>query len=74
MSAESLLAQAGNITLIGMSVVFVFLVILIVVVLLLGQLVQWAEKRWPAAVPATAGANNALIAVAIAAAKRFQGK
>ena len=75
MSAESLFLQSINITLIGMSVVFVFLVILIVVVMLLGQLVQWAEKRWPAAVPAAVGANNnALIAVAIASAKRFQGK
>ena len=77
MSAESLLLQSFNVTLIGMSVVFVFLVILIVVVLLLGQLVQWAEKRWPAAVPAAvpaAATNNTLLAVAIAAAKRFQGK
>jgi len=75
MSAESLFLQSLNITLIGMSVVFVFLVILIVVMLLLGYLVQWAEKRWPSAVPAAAGnASNALIAVAIAAAKRFQGK
>ena len=74
MSADSLIMQAVNITVIGMLIVFSFLVLLIIVVSLLGQLMQWAEKRWPGAVPAAAGADNALIAVAIAAAKKFQGK
>ena len=74
MSADSLIMQSVNMTVIGMLIVFSFLVLLIVVVSLLGQLVQWAEKRWPSAVPATAGTDNALIAVAIAAAKKLQGK
>ncbi len=74
MSADSLMMQAVNITVIGMLIVFTFLGVLILVVKFLGDLVQWAEKRWPAAVPAAAGTDNTLIAVAIAAAKRFQGK
>ena len=74
MSADSLMMQAVNITVIGMLIVFTFLLLLIFVVMGLGNLVQWAEKRWPAAVPAAAGAEQALIAVAIAAAKKFQGK
>lgn len=74
MSADSLIMQSVNMTVIGMLIVFAFLVLLIVVVSLLGQLVQWAEKRWPDATPATAGTDNALIAVAIAAAKKLQGK
>lgn len=74
MSADSLMMQSINMTIIGMLIVFSFLVLLIAVVSLLGKLVQWAEKRWPDAVPAAAGADNALIAVAIAAAKKFQGK
>ena len=74
MSADSLIMQAVNITAIGMLIVFSFLVLLILVVSSLGRIVQWAEKRWPDAVPATAnGADNALIAVAIAAAKKLQG-
>ena len=72
MSADSLIMQSVNMTVIGMLVVFSFLVLLIVVVSALGQLVQWAEKRWPSAVPAAA-TDNALIAVAIAAAKKLQG-
>ena len=73
MSADSLIMQAVNITVIGMLIVFSFLVLLIVVVSSLGKLVQWAEKRWPAAVPAAATTDNTLIAVAIAAAKKLQG-
>jgi len=74
MSADSLIMQAINITAIGMLIVFSFLVLLILVVSSLGKFVQWAEKRWPAAVPAAAnGADNAFIAVAIAAAKKLQG-
>ena len=74
MSADSLIMQSVNITVIGMLIVFTFLVLLILVVMGLGNLVQWAEKRWPSAVPAAAGAEQALIAVAIAAAKKLQGK
>ena len=70
--SENLLAQAFNITLIGMSVVFVFLVILVALMWLLGKTVQAMEKYFPQTVPAVQ--DNALIAVAIAAAKRFQGK
>lgn len=70
--SESLLAQAFNITLIGMSVVFVFLIILVGLMWMLGVAVQAMEKYFPQTVPAVQ--DNALIAVAIAAAKRFQGK
>lgn len=70
--SENLLAQAFNITLIGMSVVFVFLVILVALMWLLGKTVQAMEKYFPQTVPNVQ--DNALIAVAIAAAKRFQGK
>ena len=76
MSAESLMMQAVNITVIGMMIVFTFLVILIGVVKLLGDIVQWAEVRWPSAAAAGAanGTDQTLLAVAIAAAKKFQGK
>ena len=70
--SESLIGQALNITLIGMSVVFVFLIILILLMLGLGFSVRAMEKYFPQTVPATA--DPALIAVAIAAAKKFQGK
>ena len=70
--SENLLAQAFNITLIGMSVVFVFLIILVGLMWMLGVAVQAMEKYFPQTVPAVQ--DNALIAVAIAAAKRFQGK
>ena len=69
---ESLIGQAVNITLIGMSVVFVFLIILVLLMKLLGMAVQSLEKYFPQTVPTVQ--DNALIAVAIAAAKRFQGK
>lgn len=69
---ESLIGQAVNITLIGMSVVFVFLVILVLLMKVLGYSVQMLEKYFPQTVPAAA--DNALIAVAIAAARKFQGK
>lgn len=69
---ESLIGQAFNITIIGMSVVFVFLVILILMMKLLGITVAALEKYFPQTVPAVK--DNAVIAVAIAAAKRFQGK
>jgi Na+-transporting methylmalonyl-CoA/oxaloacetate decarboxylase gamma subunit len=70
--SESLIAQAGNITIIGMLVVFVFLMILVVLMWLLGKTVQAMEKYFPQTVPSVQ--DNALIAVAIAAAKKFQGK
>ena len=70
--SESLIGQAVNITLIGMSVVFVFLIILVFLMKGLGVAVRELEKYFPQAVPAVA--DHALIAVAIAAAKKFQGK
>ena len=69
---ESLIGQAASITVIGMSVVFVFLIILVLLMKLLGVAVQAMEKYFPQTVPAVQ--DHALIAVAIAAAKRFQGK
>ena len=70
--SESLIGQAVNITAIGMLVVFVFLIILVIMMKLLGLGVRTLEKYFPQTVPAVQ--DNALIAVAIAAAKRFQGK
>ena len=70
--SESLIGQAVNITLIGMLVVFVFLTILVLMMWLLGLGVRTLEKYFPQTVPAVA--DKALIAVAIAAAKKFQGK
>lgn len=70
--SESLIGQAVNITIIGMLVVFVFLIILVMMMKLLGFSVRALEKYFPQTVPAVQ--DNALIAVAIAAAKRFQGK
>lgn len=63
--------QAANITVIGMLVVFAFLVILVGIVKVLGTLVQAMEKYFP---QEPQGDDGALLAVAIAAAKRFQGK
>ena len=75
MSAESLLMQSVVITIIGMLVVFTFLIVMVWVMKGLGKLVAVLEKFFPQDVPqAAAGADNALVAVAIAAAKRFQGK
>ena len=70
--SESLIGQAVNITLIGMSVVFVFLIILVFLMKGLGVAVREKKKYFPQTVPAVQ--DNALIAVAIAAAKKFQGK
>lgn len=70
--SENLIGQAVNITLIGMSVVFVFLIILVLLMKGLGVAVQTLEKYFPQTVPAAS--DNALIAVAIAAAKKFQSK
>lgn len=72
MSADNLLMQSVNITVIGMLVVLAFLTLLVGIVKMLGWLVQKMEKYFPQT--ATAAADNALIAVAIAAAKRFQTK
>lgn len=72
MSADNLMMQSVNITIIGMLVVFVFLIIMIGIMKVLGKLVQAMEKYFPQTAPALQ--NNAVIAVAIAAAKRFQGK
>lgn len=72
MSADNLMMQSVNITIIGMLVVFVFLTIMVGIMKVLGKLVQTMEKYFPQTAPAAE--DNALIAVAIAAAKRFQGK
>ena len=64
MSADNLLMQSVNITVIGMLIVFVFLTLLVGIVKM--------QKYFPQT--AAAAADNALIAVAIAAAKRFQTK
>lgn len=71
--SESLIGQAVNITIIGMLVVFAFLTLLVGMMYALGASVQKLEKYFPQVVPAVAQ-DNALIAVAIAAAKKFQGK
>ena len=70
--SESLIGQAVNITLIGMSVVFVFLIVLVFLMKGLGVAVRELEKYFPQTVPAAT--DNALIAVAIAAAKRFAAR
>lgn len=72
MSAENLFLQSLNITLIGMLIVFAFLTLLIGMMKILGALVAFMDKKFPAA--AAAGADNALLAVAIATARKFQGK
>jgi len=74
MNAENLFLQSLNITAIGMLTVFSFLILLIGMMKILGALVEWMEKHFPSAQPATAGADHTLLAVAIAAAKRFQAK
>ncbi len=73
---ESLLMQSVNITLIGMGIVLSFLLLLVAIMYIMSALVKVLEKYFPQAVPqvAAAGADNALVAIAIAAAKRFQGK
>ena len=74
--SESLLGQSFSITVIGMSVVFVFLLILIGLMFVMSWLVKVLEKYFPQAVPqaAAAGGDNTLVAIAIAAAKKFQTK
>lgn len=72
MSADSLLMQSVNITVIGMLIVLAFLTLLVGIVKMLGWLVQKMEKYFPQT--AAVAADNTLIAVAIAAAKRFQTK
>ena len=74
--SESLLGQSFSITVIGMSVVFVFLLILIGLMFAMSWLVKVLEKYFPQATAklAAAGTDNTLVAIAIAAAKRFQTK
>ena len=74
MNAESLFLQSLNITAIGMLIVFSFLILLIGMMKILGVLVAWMDEHFPSAQPAAEGADNTLLAVAIAAAKKFQGK
>ena len=70
MSADNLLMQSVNVTIIGMLVVFVFLTLLVGIMKALAKLVQVLEKFFP---QDSGVEENALLAVAIAAAKRFQG-
>lgn len=70
MSADNLLMQSVNITIIGMLVVFVFLTLLVGIMKALAKLVQVLEKFFP---QDSGAEDNTLLAVAIAAAKRFQG-
>lgn len=75
--SESLLGQSISITVIGMAVVFVFLLILVALMHAMSRLVQVLEKYFPqvtAAPATTAGTDHTLVAIAIAAAKRFQSK
>ncbi len=69
MSAENLFLQSLNITAIGMMIVLSFLILLIGMMKILATFVAWMDKKFPAA--AAAGADNTLLAVAIATAKRF---
>ncbi|MBQ7907996.1 MAG: OadG family protein [Elusimicrobiaceae bacterium] len=77
MNAENLMMSSVYITIIGMLTVLTFLIVMIWVMKGMSLLVKVLEKYFPQEVPqqkAAAGADNALVAVAIAAAKRFQGK
>lgn len=77
MNAENLMMSSVYITIIGMLIVFTFLIVMIWIMKGMSLLVKVLEKYFPQEVPqqkAAAGADNALVAVAIAAAKRFQGK
>jgi Na+-transporting methylmalonyl-CoA/oxaloacetate decarboxylase gamma subunit len=74
MSEGNLFLQSLNITAIGMLIVLSFLILLIGMMKVLGILVAWMDKKFPATVTAAAQADGTLLAVAIAAAKRFQGK
>lgn len=70
--SENVFMQALNITVLGMLIVFTFLILLIFVMHVMGAFIQWAEKHHPQA--AAEGADNTLLAVAIATAKKFQTK
>ena len=70
MSADNLLMQSVNITIIGMLVVFVLLFIMVGIMKGVAKLVQAMEKFFP---QDSGGEESALLAEAIAAAKRFQG-
>lgn len=72
MSADSLLMQSVSITVIGMSVVLCFLLVLVGLMKVLGAAVSAMEVYFPQTVPNAE--DDSLIAVAIAAAKKFQGK
>ena len=72
MNVDSLFLQSVNITVIGMSVVLLFLCLLVGAMKVLAKTVQVLEVYFPQTVPGTS--DNSLIAVAIAAAKKFQGK
>lgn len=69
MSAENLFLQSLNITAIGMMIVLSFLILLIGMMKVLGAFVAWMDKKFPPT--STAGADNTLLAVAIATTRRF---
>jgi oxaloacetate decarboxylase gamma subunit len=74
MTIAEMLGQSGVLTLLGMGIVFGFLVILIVCVSLMGKLIldRGADKDLPqvpkAAAGAPAGTGNAAVTAAISAA------
>lgn len=73
--SESLLSQATNITLVGMSVVFVFLILLVFIMKIMSYCVVQMEKYFPQVQASQQAAqDNTLIAVAVAAAKRFAAR
>ncbi len=74
MSAENLFLQSLNITAIGMMIVLSFLILLIGMMKILGVFVAWMDENFPSAASTPAGADNTLLAVAIATARKFQGK
>lgn len=76
MSEGSLIMQSINLTIIGMVVVFVFLIFMIAIMKILAKAVAVMEKYFPQATPAkqnSAISDNAAVAAAIACAKRFLG-
>ena len=76
MNADSLIWQSVSITVMGMGIVFTFLIVMVLLMKVLAAVVKLLEVYFPQAVPAAQSAADdmPLIAAAIAAARRFQGK
>jgi oxaloacetate decarboxylase gamma subunit len=68
MTIAQMLEQSGVLTLLGMGVVFSFLVILVIVVSLVGKIFHIAGNVQPTAAVGTAPAGDAAITAAISAA------